>query len=261
MSKTTAFALMLALLSSAALAALACDSVGSSGTLNGSVRFHRDVDLPVGAVVTVTLDDITLVDASSIELGRDVIEGASALPIDFSIQYDPADIAAGNEYSLSARVELGDELLYINDTVHPVLTRGAPRERDIEVISVNPIDVCIEPLPVVIRSSAGAVSLPEDAELTVRLLDVSNTEAPIVVSEITRSGDLGAFPVEVELPGDGVEVSRHRRYELEADVRVDGQLRYHIPNPAWGKTILEYCPDAENPIINDVIPIEEMPDS
>ena len=55
-----------------------------------------------------------------------MIENVDSLPVRFSIEYD------------------SDELLYINDTVHPVLTRGNPRNSDVRVISISEFDQCVE---------------------------------------------------------------------------------------------------------------------
>ena len=232
---------------------------GSTNTISGEVRFHRDVDLPEGATVTVLLLDTSLADASAIELGRDVIEDAEQLAIRFSIQYDSGDIDGRAEITLQAEVELGNQLLYINDTVHPVLTRGAPRNSDVQVISVSEFDQCVEPLRGQIHSSFWDGNLPDDAVLEIRLWDVSEPEERFVVVEARFEG-LGEFPIHFELPDEGVEISRHHRYELEANIRFDGDLQFHIPNSEWRRTVLPYCPDGDDlSIVNDVFPVSEFP--
>lgn len=245
----------------ALLTALACSAVacGSGDTVSGEVRFHRDVDLPDGATVTVKLLDTSLADASAIELGRDVITDAEQLPVRFNIEYDPSEVEGRAEITLSARVEVGDELIYINDTVHPVLTRGAPRNSDVRVISVSEFDRCVEPLRGQIHSSFWDSDLPDDAVLEIRLWDVSEPEERFVVVEASFK-DLGGFPIHFELPYEGVEISRHHRYELEANISFDGELQFHIPNPEWRRTVLPYCPDGDDlSIVNDVFPVAEFP--
>ena len=181
-----------------ALVALGCGAVGGERTISGEVRFVRDVDLPDGAVVIVTLLDTSYADAPSMELGRDVIEDAEGLPVRYRIAYDPAEISDRNEYTLSARVELRDDLLYINDTVHPVLTRGAPRNSDIAVISTNPFDQCVEPLPGEIHASFSDEELPDGAVMRVRLVDVTEPEQRLVVTEASFE-ELGSFPDRVRV--------------------------------------------------------------
>ena len=188
----------------------------------------REVALPEGAVVTVRLLDTSLADASSVELGRDVIENADRLPVRFRIEYDRERVSDGNEYSLSAEVRRGDDLLYINDTVHTVLTRGAPGNRDVVVISTDPFDRCVEPLPGVIHSSFQREDLPREAVLHIRLIDVTDPEARLVLTE-TRKADLKGFPIEFELPSEGVKISRHHQYELEAEIVIGDEVLYESP--------------------------------
>jgi uncharacterized lipoprotein YbaY len=154
---------------------------------------------------------------------------------------------------------VGDKLLYINDTVHPVLTGGSPRNSDVRVISVSEFDQCVEPLPGQIHSSFWDGDLPDDAVLEIRLWDVSEPEERFVVVEASFE-DLGEFPIEFELPHEGVEISRHHRYELEAEIWFDGELQFHIPNPDWRRTALPYCPNGDDlMIVNDVFPVAEFP--
>ncbi len=241
-----------------ALLTLACGDGGSSNTISGAVRFVREVELPDGATVTVKLLDTSLADASAIELGEDVIENVDRLPVQFRIEYDPGQIEDRNEYSLQARVEIGDELLYINDTVHPVLTGGAPRNSDVQVISVNEFDQCVEPLAGQLHSSFWDGDLPDNAVLHVRLWDISEPEERFLITEASFE-DIGEFPIEFELPHEGVEISRHHRYELEAEIWYDGELQFHIPMAEWRRTILAHCPCNDSMIVNDVFPVSEFP--
>ncbi len=240
----------------AAAAALA--GCGSGDSISGEVLFHRDVELPEGATVTVTLQDTSLADASAIELGRDLIRDAARLPVRFRIEYSGDEIDDRNEYTLVARVESNGELLYINDTVHPVLTGGNPRNRDVRVVSVDPFDRCVAPLPVEIHSGFWDGDLPDDAVLQVRLWDATDPgQRELVVKG--QFEDLGAFPIRVELPHEGVAVNRHHRYELEAEVWFDDELQMHISNADWRRTILPYCPSDNLMIVNDVFPLSEFP--
>ena len=239
--------------------AVACDSSGSSGAITGEVRFARDVALPEGAVVTVRLLDTSLADASAVELGRDVIENAGRLPVRFRIEYDRDRISDRAEYTLSADVRDGDDLLYINDTVHPVLTRGASRNSDVVVVSTNPFDTCVEPLPGELHSSFRDEDPPEGAVLHVRLVDVTEPDDPVVVTQ-TSLGDLEGFPITFELPHEGVQISRHHRYELEAEIVVGDEVRYHIPRAEWRRTWLPHCPNADLRLVNDVFPADEFPE-
>ena len=247
---------MMVVVVTALAATVACAPQGSSGSISGEVRFAREVELPEGAVITVRLLDITLADAPSVELGLDIIENADRLPARFRVEYDRDLIVSGNEYSLSADVRLGDDLLYVNDTVHLVLTGGAPASSDVVVISTNPFDTCIEPLPGQIHSGPAAEDLPREAVLHVRLIDVTDPETRLVVTETTL-GDLDGFPIEFSLPHEGVQISRHSRYELEAEIIAGDEILYHIPGSEWRRTWLPHCPNADLQIVNEVFPVSE----
>lgn len=239
---------------------VACESRGSAGSVSGEVRFAREVALPEGADVTVKLLDTTLADAPSVELGLDVIENAERLPVSFRIEYDRDRVMSGNEYSLSADVRLGDDLLYVNDTVHLVLTRGAPADSDVVVVSTNPFDTCVEPLPGQIHSGMDDEDLPREAVLRVRLIDVTDPQARLVVTETTQ-GDLDRFPIEFSLPHEGVRISRHHRYELEAEIVAGDEILYHIiPGEEWRRIWLPHCPNADLQIVNSVFPASEFPE-
>ena len=95
------------------------------------------VELPEGAVLTVTLADTSIADAPWIVLSQQVLNDVTALPAEFRLEYDPAEIDERMEYSLSASVELDGRLLYVNDTVHTVLTSGSPAQSDVTVIAVR----------------------------------------------------------------------------------------------------------------------------
>ena len=106
--------------------------------MTGNVVWENGrVELPDGAVVTVTLADTSIADAPWQVLDQQVIEDAAALPLAFRLEYDPAAIDERFEYTLSASIEVGDRLIYINDTVHTVLTDGSPAESDVTVVAVQ----------------------------------------------------------------------------------------------------------------------------
>ena len=254
LSRLFAIAVPAAILATAA----ACESLGPTGAVTGEVRSAREVALPEGTVVTIKLLDTTLADAPSMELGRDVIENADRIPVSFRIEYDRDRLSDRNEYSLSAHVRHGDDLLYVNDTVHPVLTRGAPGDSDVVVVSTNPFDTCVAPLPGQIYSEMADEDLPREAVLHVRLIDVTDPEARLVLTETTL-GDLGRFPIKFELPSEDVQISRRRRYELEAEIVVGDETLYHIPRDEWRRIRLPHCPNADLQIVNSVFPVSEFP--
>ena len=102
----------------------------STGRMSGEVFWiGGDVDLPKGAVLRVALSDVSFADSSAIVVAEQLIEDVDSLPQQFSFSFDSGQIEQRNDYSLSARVELDGQLLYINDTVHSVLTGGSPSRK------------------------------------------------------------------------------------------------------------------------------------
>jgi putative lipoprotein len=120
------------------------EPVASSGTtlpsvITGTVTYRNRVALPPTAVIEVTLQDISLADAPATVISTQQIEaGGQQPPFAYELTYDPAQIDPKNTYSVSARITEGDELLFISDTVYPVLTRGAPMTGvDINVLAMS----------------------------------------------------------------------------------------------------------------------------
>jgi putative lipoprotein len=107
--------------------------------VTGTVTHLERRALPSEAVVIVRLQDISRADAPAILLGEQRIDlDGRQVPVAFEIGYDRAAIDERMSYSVSARIELGDELLMISDTVHPVITRGAPtKDLEIRVVPVR----------------------------------------------------------------------------------------------------------------------------
>lgn len=87
---------------------------------------------------------------------------------------------------------------------------GGPRlaSLDAEVVPADPLD------------------LPSDAELTVRLEDVSRADARAdVIAESTYTR-LGAGPIPVTLRYAPAAIDARHRYALRAQIRVDGRLTH-----------------------------------
>ncbi|WP_088743630.1 YbaY family lipoprotein [Cobetia sp. QF-1] len=67
-------------------------------------------------------------------------------------------------------------------------------------------------------------SAPADAQLEVRLVDVSKADAPAGLIASTRYGGLRQGPFPVSLQYDRNAIEEGHRYALQADVRSEGQL-------------------------------------
>jgi uncharacterized lipoprotein YbaY len=104
-------------------------------SITGTVRYlDGEVDLPIGACVEVVLVDVTGQDDLATTLGRQVIEDANTLPIDFRIPYATDRLTPGGAHEIWVAVRHEGELLYTTTS-------------DIELNrSVSDIDVAVAPL-------------------------------------------------------------------------------------------------------------------
>ena len=113
-----------------ALGACSSDDDGSpsvTGTVTAPVDASGSPELPADAIVTVTLQDVSVADAPAVVLSSQVIElSDTEFPVAFELPYELGDIAETNTYSVAARVEAGGDLVMISDTIVPVITNGAP---------------------------------------------------------------------------------------------------------------------------------------
>ena len=183
--------------------------------MEGRVWFAGgDVALPEGAVATVSLLDTSLQDVAATLIGEQILSVA-VLPFEFRIEYDPSRIEARNEYSLQAQVELDGDLLYINDTVHTVLTQGSPAQSDIEVIQIEPPKVgeAFTTLTVRVLPPEGT-AIPLGSEITARMVNAHRRSE--VIDQL--SFPILAFPIEVNLLYDMSGLDSTYAYEIEVSI-------------------------------------------
>jgi putative lipoprotein len=135
------FSVIILLLGAALMAG--CSGSSSSATVTGTVTYLQKIALPSDAVVKVQILDVSKADAPAEVIGEQVIETKGAqVPFSFTVPYDSNQIVDTHTYSLQVRIEdATGTLLFINDTIVPVITRGNPTQ-DVEVIVV-PVNAMI----------------------------------------------------------------------------------------------------------------------
>ena len=103
-------------------------------TLGGTVVYRERMALPINATIDVRLLDVSLQDVPARVLAQQTIEAAGqSVPIPYELDYDPAGVRDQLSYAVRAEIRGADgALLWTTDTVHPVLTRGAPKD-DVEI--------------------------------------------------------------------------------------------------------------------------------
>lgn len=108
-------------------------------SITGTVAYRERIALPDDAVVTITLQDISLADAPAKVIAKHRFETAgSQVPFEFDLAYDPAKIEARHRYSVSARIEVNGQLKFITDTSYPVVTDAEKTNKvDLRLIGVR----------------------------------------------------------------------------------------------------------------------------
>lgn len=104
-----------------------------AGTVSGTAGYRERIALPPGAVLDVQLLDVSRMDVAATVLSarRYAMTG---VPQAFELAYDDALIDPAMSYSVSARILMGDQLLFVTDTHNAVLTRGAGDNVDLMLV-------------------------------------------------------------------------------------------------------------------------------
>ena len=105
----------------------------SKSVVSGSVFYRERIALPPDAVITVKLVDVSRADAPAVVLAEEVIKPEASVPVDFVLEYDPAQIDDRMSYAVQARISSGDNLMFTTTEHIPVITRDAPTE-DVQVL-------------------------------------------------------------------------------------------------------------------------------
>lgn len=98
----------------------------SKESVRGSAAYLARMALPPDAVLQVKVQDISRADAPAPVLGEVEIP-ISATPAQFEVRYDGTKIDPRGRYSVSARIRAGQRLLFLTDTVVPVIN-GFPNQ-------------------------------------------------------------------------------------------------------------------------------------
>ncbi|MNF63001.1 hypothetical protein D3C84_446890 [compost metagenome] len=116
----------LALLAAATLLT-ACQSPSPvpKATLDGEVFYLQRMALPPTAILSVSLQDVTLADApaKTLDEQRGPIKGQ--VPLAFHLSYDPMQVEPTHRYSVNARIEVDGKLMFITTENHAVRLDGS----------------------------------------------------------------------------------------------------------------------------------------
>ncbi|GAB2584523.1 YbaY family lipoprotein [Dyella jejuensis] len=93
-------------------------------SLAGEVDYALSHPLPADAYLEVTLADVSKQDAPARVIATDRIVPIGSSPVSFVLGYEPAELADGVDFAVSARIKQGDRTLAVNDTQVSVLGRS-----------------------------------------------------------------------------------------------------------------------------------------
>ncbi|WP_339485611.1 YbaY family lipoprotein [Pseudomonas sp. RL_5y_Pfl2_70] len=104
----------------------ACQSTTPAGKvgLDGEVFYLQRIALPPSATLSVSLQDVSLADAPAVVLDEQKGPVRGQVPLPFHLSYDPAQVKPGHRYSVSARIEVNGELMFITTENHAVQLDG-----------------------------------------------------------------------------------------------------------------------------------------
>jgi uncharacterized lipoprotein YbaY len=234
---------------------------GGVGTMDnvvsGTVTYRQRSALPPGAMLTVSIIDVSRQDAPSTVIAEQRVPTAGKqVPFSFDLSYDRSKIQERNRYAVRAEIRDGERLLFTTDTSYPVITQGNPKNVEITVVPVGGGGPG-GPRGNVVRGTVSyrqRIALVGDSEVTVKLVDAATPDgAPVAAT--TFSTGTRQVPYSFELPYEARDINRQREYVLFAEIRSNGQLRFR--NETGVPVTLRGNQDQNIEIV--VVPAEEGP--
>jgi putative lipoprotein len=101
--------------------------------LTGTVTYRERIALAPDTQLRVRLEEIARAGERPQFIAETTIPQIGPLPARFRIALDPRVIDPRRTYTLTARIERGDQVLFVNDPPVRVLTGGNPAEVEIVV--------------------------------------------------------------------------------------------------------------------------------
>lgn len=122
-------------LAAVAMAALAA-CASQPYTVDGTVSYRERLILPADSVIMVELDDVTRGTGAPVPIAQQRILPTSTGVLRYSIPYSPQAINPNGTYVMNAWIEQGGRVLFRNNKLYQVITKGAPNYANIELEQV-----------------------------------------------------------------------------------------------------------------------------
>lgn len=116
----------------ATLLALAAGAA-AAGSITGTATYRERIAVPPGAVLEVSLLDVSRADAPAVVLSSKRL-ALESVPAEFDLQYDDALIVERASYVVSAAILVDEVLQWRTDTAYPVLTRGGSDRAELMLV-------------------------------------------------------------------------------------------------------------------------------
>lgn len=91
--------------------------------VTGTLMYRERIALPADARITVTLSDVSKMDAPAQVISRQsFLADGKQVPFAFELNFDRTEIDPRFTYAVSARIEVDGKLMFITDTANHVIT-------------------------------------------------------------------------------------------------------------------------------------------
>ena len=194
--------------------------------VSGTVTYRPLRPLPANAVLTVRLVDVSRQGGSTETVAEDRLDvGGRQAPFSFDLAYERNRVQERNRYAILAEIRDGERLLYTTDTSVPVITQGNPRSVEVTLVSVGGGG---GPRQNVLRGSVTyrqRIALGPNSDARVWLVDSGDSNGRPVAETTVQFGNR-QVPIDFELPYEMRDINRQRNYEVWAEIRSGGQVRF-----------------------------------
>lgn len=109
---------------SALIGACGSHQPSQTASIKGEAFYLQRIALPPSAVLTVSLQDVSLADAPAVALAKQSGPITGQVPLPFSLEYDVDQVKPGHRYGVSARIDADGHLLFISTEHHGVELTG-----------------------------------------------------------------------------------------------------------------------------------------
>ncbi len=202
-----------ALAASLLLPACATPPANPPHTVTGTARFEGQVALPPGAVLEVSVADVSRADARAATLAQVKIPASGPQPLRFTLPVNRKLVQERGSYSVRAEILVDGKALYVTDRAYLVLGHSGNTQTD---VLLRPVDTRAQPASPRIENVRWALvsldgqPLPQQApDLTPYF--VLNADG----NRVTGSGGCNALVGTYTLNGQALQMLRGPRRELQ----------------------------------------------